>query len=190
MIKLVKEIRAQTGAGVVDIKKALDEASGDKEKAIKILRKRGLEKAVKKESREASEGFLGSYVHMDGKMGVFVKLLCETDFVARNEEFRDLARDLAMHIAAMDPQAVNKEDVSDELVADHKEFWIEEVKGKPEDIIKKILKGKEDKFRSEKALLSQSFVKNPELTVEEVIKDKIAKMGENIKVEDFVRFQL
>ena len=144
MLELIKEIREQTGAGVVDVKKALDDASGDKDKALEILRKQGLKKADKKADRIAGEGVVVAYVHADGKSGAMVKLLCETDFVARNDEFKALANDIAMHIVAMSPT-----DVED--------------------------------------LYSQAFVKNPEVTVEELVKDKIATIGENIKVESFVK---
>lgn len=192
MLNTIKEIRNQTGAGVVDIKKALEEAAGDKEKAIDILRKKGLEKAAKKGDRSAKEGVLGNYIHSNGKLGAMVKLYCETDFVARNEEFQQLAKDLAMHVAAMNPQVVSPDDVDVQLVSEQKLIWTEQLKaeGKPENIVDTILQGKEAKLRAEMALLTQPFVKDPERTIEELIKEKIAKIGENIQVGGFVRFEL
>jgi elongation factor Ts len=192
MMKLIKEIREETGAGVVDIKKALDETKGDKEEAKKILRQKGLEKASKKKEREAKEGLVGFYIHSDGKQGAMVKIYCETDFVARNEEFKQLAKDLAMQVAAMNPIAINKEDVSEKIVNEQKEFWLKELEKekKPKEIQEKILVGKEDKLRSEKALLAQSFVKDPEKTVEVLIKEKIAKLGEKIEIGEFVKMEI
>ena len=192
MLETIKDIRNLTGAGVVDIKKALEEAGGDKEKAIDILRKKGLEKAAKKGDREAKEGVVGVYVHSNEKLGAMIKLYCETDFVARNAEFKELAKDLAMHIVAMKPQCVYPQEVDNEEVAKQREFWIEQLKseGKPEAILDKILQGKEDKLRKEAALMTQAFVKNPDVTVEELVKEKIAKIGENIQIGDFIRFEL
>lgn len=192
MMKLIKEIREETGAGVVDIKKALDETKGDKEEAKKILRQKGLEKASKKKEREAKEGLVGFYIHSDGKQGAMVKIYCETDFVARNEEFKQLAKDLAMQVAAMNPIAINKEEVSEKIVNEQKEFWLKELEKekKPKEIQEKILVGKEDKLRSEKALLAQSFVKDPEKTVEVLIKEKIAKLGEKIEIGEFVKMEI
>lgn len=192
MMKIIKEIREETGAGVVDIKKALDESKGDKEQAKKILRQKGLEKAGKKKDREAKEGLIGFYLHSDGKQGAMVKLYCETDFVARNDEFQQLAKDLAMQVAAMDPLALDKKDVPTEMIAEKKEFWLKELADdkKPEEIKEKILEGKENKLRSEKALLSQNFVKDPEKTIEVLIQEKIAKLGENIEVGEFVKMEI
>jgi elongation factor Ts len=192
MLELIKKIRNQTGAGMVDIKKALEEAKGNEEEALKILRKRGIEKAAKKADREAGEGTIGVYVHTDGKKVALVKLLCETDFVADNEEFQQLAKDLAMQVAAMDPVAVSPEEVPEKLIVEQKTTWKEEVEkeGKPAEIAEKILSGKEQKLRNEMSLLGQAFVKDPELTVEELIKEKIAKVGENIKVGEFIRMEL
>ncbi|QQS61488.1 MAG: elongation factor Ts [Candidatus Moraniibacteriota bacterium] len=188
----IKSLRGRTGAGVVDVKKALDEANGDDAKALEILKKRGHDKAIKKADRDASEGIIGQYVHSNGKIGVLVKLLCETDFVARNEEFVSLSRDIAMHIAAMDPECLRSEDVSNEKVLKEREIWTEQLKneGKKEEIIQNILLGKEKKFRNERALLSQFFIKNPEMTVEQIITEKISRMGENIQVGDFIRYEL
>lgn len=188
----IKELRERTGAGVVDVKKALEEASGDEVKAIDILKKQGHDKAIKKSSRETREGVIGQYVHSNGKVGVMVKLLCETDFVAKNEEFLSLSRDLSMHIAAMNPECMHPEEVSEEVVAKEREIWTEQLKGegKKEEIIANILIGKEKKFREERALLTQGFVKDPNMTVEQVITEKIAKIGEKIQVSSFVRYEL
>ncbi len=192
MLELIKKIRNQTGAGVIDIKKALDEADGDEAKTIELLRKRGLEKADKKGDRDASEGIIASYVHSNGKVAVLVKLLCETDFVARNEEFVSLGEDIAMHIAAMNPKSISPDQIPEDIVDEHKKMWSEELveEGKPAEIVAKIMEGKEQKLRGENALLSQSFVKDPERTVEEIVKEAAGKMGENIKVGEFTRMQL
>ncbi|MEA1926178.1 MAG: elongation factor Ts [Patescibacteria group bacterium] len=192
MLELIKKIRSETGAGVIDIKKALEEANGSEKDAVDILRRRGLEKAGKKGSREAKEGVIVSYVHTNGKVAVLVKVLCETDFVARNDEFKELANDLAMQIAAMDPKSVSPEDIPQLFIDEHKKDWKKEAEDekKPEDITKKIIEGKEQRLRNENALLAQAFIKDQDKTVEEVIKGKIAKMGENIKVEEFVRLEL
>lgn len=185
-------MREETGAGVVDVKKALDEANGDMEAARELLRKRGQAKALKKADRTTNEGIIGSYVHSNGKVAGMVKLLCETDFVARNEAFQDLARDIAMHVVASSPQVVSSDEVSEELVAKERAIWEEQManENKPADIIAKIMEGKEKKFREENALLSQPFVKNPEQTVNDVVTEAIAKMGEKITVASFVRFEL
>jgi len=191
-LEQIKKIREITGAGMVDVKKAIDEAKGDDQKAIEILRKKGQSKAVKKMDREAKEGIIASYIHSNKKIGSMVKLYCETDFVARNEEFQQLAADIAMHISAMDPKVLNADEISDELVAKEKEIWKEQLvaEGKPKAMLEKIMEGKEKKFREESALLTQSFVKEPELKVQDLINEKIGKIGENIQVGGFVRFEL
>jgi elongation factor Ts len=192
MFELVKKIRERTGAGMVAIKKAVDEAGGDEEKAIEILRKQGQSKAAKKADRAANEGVVVSYIHSNNKVGALIKLLCETDFVARNEEFVALAKDIAMHITAMNPKFIKPEDVPAALVEKEKEIWrallVQEKK--PAAMIEKIMEGKEKKFREESALLTQSFVKNPEVTVGELIVEKIGKMGENIQVGEISRIEL
>jgi len=191
-LEQIKKLREKSGAGIVEIKKALEEAGGNEEKAIIILRKRGQEKAVKKSERSAKEGVVASYIHSNGKVGAIVKVFCETDFVARNEEFKELARDLAMHITASNPQCLKPEDISDKVIDQEKEIWIArlEEEKKPKNIIPKIMEGKEKKFREESALLTQPFVKNPDLTVGELVAEKIGKIGENIQVGDFARFEL
>lgn len=192
MLDKIKKIREQTGAGVVDIKKALDETNGDEAKAIEILRKKGQDKALKKSDREAKEGVVVSYIHSNNKLGAMVKLYCETDFVARNDEFQELAKDVAMHISATDPQFLNPEDVTQKVVDKEKEIWEEQIKeeGKPKDIVEKIMEGKEKKFREEISLMSQPFVKDTDMTVGELITEKIGKIGENIQIGDFSRFEL
>jgi elongation factor Ts len=192
MLELIKKIRERTGAGVVAIKKAIDEVGMDEEKVIEVLRKSGQSKAAKKADREAKEGVVASYVHSNNRVAALVKLLCETDFVARNEEFQNLAKDIAMHVTAMNPKFIKPEDVSAEIVEKEKEIWKSQLaaEGKKEDMIEKILAGKEKKFREDSALLTQAFVKNPEVTVGELIIEKIGKIGENIQVGEMVRVEL
>jgi len=191
-LEQIKNLREKTGAGIVEVKKALQESGGDAEKAIVILRKRGQEKAVKKSERSAKEGVVAAYIHSNGKVGAIVKLFCETDFVARTEEFKELARDLAMHITASNPKYLKPDQVSEKIIEQEKEIWVAQLEqeGKPKNIIPKALIGKEKKFREESALLTQPFVKNPDLTVGELIGEKIGKIGENIQVGDFARFEL
>lgn len=191
MFELVKKIRERTGAGMVAIKKAVDEAGGDEEKAIEILRKQGDSKAAKKADRVTKEGVVVSYVHSN-KVGAMVKLLCETDFVARNDEFVMLAKDIAMHITAMSPKFIKPEDVPVEIIEKEKEIWraLLETEKKSAEMIEKIMIGKEKKFREESALLTQSFVKNPEITINELIVAAIGKMGEKIEVGEISRIEL
>ena len=190
-MELIKKIRERTGAGMVAIKKAVDESNGDEEKAIEILRKQGDSKAAKKADRVTKEGVVVSYVHSN-KVGVLVKVLCETDFVARNEEFVALAKDIAMHIAAMSPRFIKPEDMPAEIVEKEKEIWraLLEQEKKPAEMMEKIMIGKEKKFREESALLTQSFVKNPEMTVNELIVAAIGKMGEKIEIGEISRIEL
>ena len=191
-LEQIKKIREMLGSCIVETKKALDEAGGDEEKAIEIIRKRGQLKAAKKSDREAGEGVVVSYIHPNNKLGAIVKLYCESDFVARNTEFLELAKDIAMHICAMNPQYVKPEDVPVATLEKEKEIWQEQLKAenKPAEIMAKILEGKEKKFREELALLTQSYVKNPDQTVEALITEKIAKIGENIRVGGFTRMEL
>ncbi len=188
----VKELREKTGAGMMDCKKALAEAGGDFAKAEEFLRKKGLASAAKKAGRIASEGAVGSYVHMGGKIGVLVEVNCETDFVARNEAFQAIVKDVAMHVAAAAPQYVRREEVPAEVVA--KELEIAKAQAreqkKPEAIIEKIAQGKVDKFFKETCLLEQPFVKDDKKTVQEMITEQVAKIGENIQVRRFARFVL
>ncbi len=188
----IKTLREMTAAGILDCKKVLEETNGDLEKAASLLRERGIVKAVKKMDREASEGAIVSYVHHNGKIGVLVQLNCETDFVARNEKFIELGKNIAMHIAATNPLFVKAEEVSPELIEKERELQraalIEE--GKPADKVDKILEGKMKKFAADICLLDQGFVKEPEKTVGDIIKASIATLGENIAVGRFVRYAL
>lgn len=192
MIEKIKKIREMTGAGVVDIKKALEEAGGIEEKAVEILRLKGLQKAEKKGDRQVGEGAIFSYIHGNGKTAALVKLHCETDFVSRNEEFCQLGRDLAMQVVAMSPKAVRAEDIALEEIEKQQAFWLKELEGsnKPEEIKEKIMTGKKEKFCQENSLLGQAFIKDPEKTVEELVKEKIAKLGENIQVGGFLKMDL
>ncbi len=188
----VNQLREKTGAGIVEVKKALEEANGDEEQAIQLLKKRGEAKALKRTDREAHEGIVTTYVHSNARVGVMLTLLCETDFVARNEDFQALGRDLAMHIAAMNPLYLSPESVPSEAVAKERVIWEEQVKqeGKPAEIAEKILAGKEKKFREELALLSQPFVKDPSKTVGELITESIHRIGEKVEVGQFVRYEI
>jgi len=188
----VKALREKTGGGIVEVKKALDEANGDEAKAIEILKKRGEAKALKKTDRTAGEGIVVSYIHSNQRVGTLLTLLSETDFVARNSEFQELAHDLAMHVTAMAPRYVRPEDVPAELVASERKIWEEQVaaEGKPAEIAEKILIGKEKKFREELALLTQPFVKDPTKTVQALITENIHRIGENIQVGSFTRFEI
>ena len=188
----IQKLRSETGAGIMDIKRALEEAGGDVEGARDILRKRGAATAAKKGERETHEGLVVSYIHPGGKVGVLLKLYCETDFVARTDDFQQLAADIAMHVAAMSPQYVSREAVPAEIIEKEKEVYAEQVagEGKPADITEKIVEGKLEKFYSENVLPEQSFVKDGDKTVKERIEEAIATLGENIQIGDFVRFEL
>jgi len=190
--KLVKQLREMTGAGILDCKKALEEAGGDLEKAAEILRKKGIAKAAKKASRETKEGIIHSYIHAGGRVGVLLELNCETDFVARNELFQELAKELAMQIAAMKPKYVSREDVPEEIINKEKEIVKEAAlaEGKPPHIADKIADGKIEKFFKEVVLLEQPYIKDDKKTIEELIKEYIAKLGENIKVSRFCRYEV
>lgn len=188
----IKTLRERTGAGVMDVKAALSESGGDIEKAVEILRKKGAASALKKSGRDAKEGWIGSYVHGNGKIGVIVEINCETDFVARNADFQDFARTIAMQIAATDPLVVKPEDVSDELITKEKEIAIEQLKaeGKPEAMFEKILEGKMKKFREERSLMTQPFIKDPEKTIADLLAEAVAKIGENIQIGRFKRIEI
>lgn len=191
-MEMIKALREKTGAGIVDVKKAFDEAGGDEAKAIEILRKRGQDKAMKKGDRETREGIVISYVHSNSRIGSLVKLYCETDFVARNDEFQTLGRDIAMQVAASAPQYLKPEDVPAEAVEKERAIWREQLiqEGKPADMIGKIMAGKEQKFRNDISLLTQPFVKDPQKTIGELLTEKIHKIGENIQVGSFVRYEM
>jgi len=190
--KLVKDLREKTGLGMMDCKKALQETEGDLEKAVEYLRKKGALKAAKREGRATSEGRIASYIHSNAKIGVLVELKCESDFVAKTDQFATLAKDLCMQVAASAPRWVSPEDVPIEVIAKEKEIFMSQAKdaGKPDKILEKIAEGKLKKFYSEECLLEQNFVKDPDKTVGNLIKEYIAQLGENITVGRFVRFQL
>jgi len=189
---LIKDLRERTGAGMADCKKALVEVAGDMDKAIDWLRAKGLSKAAKKAGREATEGAVVSYIHGGGRIGVLVEINCETDFVARNEDFQGFTRDVAMQIAAMAPQFVRVEEIGEDVIAKEREVLMAKAKesGKPEPVIAKMVDGQIAKFKKEICLLDQSFVKNPDKTINDLQQELIAKIGENIKIRRFVRFEL
>lgn len=189
---MVKELRTKTGAGIMDCKNALAESNGNVEEAITFLRKKGLAAAEKKSGRATREGLVGSYIHSTGKIGVMVEVACETDFVARTDEFHGLVKDIAMHVAAADPVAVTREEIPQEVVATEREMMKAQVveMGKPEAIADKIVEGKMEKWYGEKVLLEQPFVKDPDNKISDVVTAAVAKLGENIQVRRFSRFVL
>ena len=190
--KDVADLRQRTGAGMMECKKALEETNGDIDKAIELLRKKGIAKAEKRAGRETSEGVITSYIHPPGKIGVLVELNCETDFVARTDDFKNLGREIAMHIASAAPVAVDKTGVSDELVAKERRIFEEQARasGKPDAIIQKMVDGKVESYYKDVALLSQPWIREPKKTIEELIKETASKLGEHITVRRFVRYQL
>ena len=187
----VKELREMTGAGMMECKKVLEEANGDKEKAAELLRERGVVKAAKKAGRIAAEGLVESYIHGDGRIGVLVEVNIETDFAAKNPEFREFVKDIAMQIAATKPEYVKREEVPTEVIEKEKEIIKAQAlnEGKPEAAIEKIVTGRIDKFFAETCLLEQDFIKDPDKTVQQVLTEKIANIGENITIRRFVRFE-
>ena len=189
---LVKELRERTGIGMMECKKALEESNGDIEKAITILRKKGHARAQKKMERQAKEGIVGSYIHLNGKIGVLVEVNCESDFVARNEEFQALVKNIALHIAAANPQYVSSEDIPPEVLEEEKEIIREQFKdsGKPAEIVEKIVQGKLSKFYQETCLLDQAYIKDDKIPVKDLVTDFIAKIGENVVIGRFSRFEL
>ncbi len=187
---LVKELREKTGAGVMECKKALEEAEGNVDKAVEILRKKGLEVAQKKKSRSTQEGLIASYIHFGGKIGVLVEVNCETDFVARTEEFKELVKNITMQIAASSPRYISREDIPPEVLEKEKEIYRTQFLNRPPQVVEKIIQGKLEKFFSEVCLLDQPFIRNPDITVREYIESLIGKLGENIQVRRFVRYQL
>jgi elongation factor Ts len=190
--EMIKKLRSETGAGILDCKKALLQAEGDQEKAIDILRKKGISIADSKFGRETVEGLVGSYIHFGGKIGVLLEINCETDFVARTEEFQELMKDIAMHIAAMKPKYIAKEDVEKEVLEKEKEIYAEQAKadGKPDKIIDKIVEGRLRKFYEQICLLYQPYVKESDMTVQDRITQVISKLRENIQVRRFIRWEL
>lgn len=190
--QMVKELRDKTSAGMMDCKKALGETEGDMEKAVDLLRKKGLAVAAKRAGRATSEGVVETYIHAGGKLGVMIELNCETDFVAKTDQFRELARDLGMHIAASNPVSVDREGVPADILAREKDIYVQQAleSGKPENIVEKIVSGKVEKYLAEICLLEQKYVKNPDLSVQDLLTDCIGKMGENISIKRFARFQI
>tara|TARA_B100000941_G_scaffold64950_1_gene43122 strand:+ start:881 stop:1477 length:597 start_codon:yes stop_codon:yes gene_type:complete len=190
--KLVKTLRERTGAGMMDCKKALVEAKGDLDSAVDFLRKAGIAKAEKKSSRAANEGIIFSYIHHGNKLGVLVELCCETDFVAKTDGFNDLAASIAMQVAASNPIAIDESGIAQEILDKEKEIFMEQAKssGKPDNVIQKIVDGKLKKFIEDNCLINQSFVKNPDMTISQLVQEAVAKLGENITISRFVRFAL
>ena len=188
---MVKQLREKSGAGMMDCKQALVECDSDIDKAVDFLRKKGLATAQKRAGRAMTEGTIQSYIHMGGKLGVLVEVNCETDFVAKNEDFVQFARNIAMHIAATNPLGLRAEDVVEETVQRERDIYQAQAleTGKPENVITKIVDGKMNKFFKENCLLNQPYVRDPDLTVEDVLNELIAKIGENITIRRFVRFQ-
>ncbi|MDD8011910.1 MAG: translation elongation factor Ts [Acidobacteriota bacterium] len=191
-MELVKKLREQTGISILECKKAIEEAKGDLTQAAEILRKKGFEKAKAKSSRATNQGAVGAYIHMKGKIGVLVELGCETDFVAKNEDFQELIKDIAMQIAAMNPRYVSEKDIPEAVLEKEKEIYREQLakSGKPAAIVDKIVEGKLGKFYAEVCLLHQSFFKDEKITIEKLIAEKIHKTGENIVVKRFTRYQM
>jgi elongation factor Ts len=190
--QMVKELRERTGAPMLQCKTALQEAGGSIDDAIQLLRKKGLAAAAKKAGRTTTEGAVGSYIHAGGKVGVLIEVNCETDFVARTDDFQQLVKDLAMHVAAAEPRFVRREEVTEEVLESEREIYREQVRlsGKPEHLVDRIVEGKMGKFYSETVLLEQPFIKNPDQKVEQLIAEKVAAIGENIQVRRFARFRL
>lgn len=188
---MVKQLREKTGAGMMDCKEALTECGGDVSKAVDFLRKKGLATAAKRAGRSMSEGVIASYIHMGGKLGTLVEVNCETDFVAKNEDFLEFAKNIAMHIAATNPVGIRPEDVPEDIINKEKEIYRAQAleTGKPENILNKIAEGKLNKFFKENCLLSQPYVRDPNMAVSDLINEMIAKIGENITIKRFVRFQ-
>ena len=190
--EMVKDLREKTGAGIMDCKRALSDAGGDMDKALDILRQKGLAIAAKKAARETKEGLISSYIHAGGRIGVLAEVNCETDFVARNSEFQELVRDIAMQIAWSNPPFLRREDVPPSILEKEREIYKVQARetGKPEHVIEKIVDGKIEKFFNDSCLLEQPFIKDSSVTLNDLIRQKIAKTGENISIKRFVRYQL
>lgn len=189
---MVKELREKSGAGMMDCKRALQEAGGDFEKAMENLRKKGIAKAAKRAGREANEGVIASYIHQGSRLGVLVEVNCETDFVANTDDFKSFCKNVAMHIAASNPVAITREEVDPALVDKEKEIYREQAlaSGKPEHIVEKIIEGRMDKFFQEICLLEQPYVRDPDKTIKDLLTETIAKVGENVTIKRFARFQI
>ncbi len=190
--QMVKDLRDKTAAGMMDCKKALADTNGDMEKAVDLLRQKGLAVAAKRAGRATSEGVVETYIHAGGKLGVMVELGCETDFVAKNDSFREFARDIAMHIAATNPVSISREEVPEAILAREKEIYIQQAieSGKPANIAEKMVVGKIEKYLAEICLLEQKFVKNDQLSIQDLLNELVGKMGENISIKRFARFQV
>ncbi len=190
--KVVKSLREKTGAGMMDCKKALQEAEGNEEKAIDILREKGLSAAAKRSGRAANQGIVDSYIHLGGKIGVLVEVNCETDFVARNDEFREFVRNICLQVAATNPAYLRREDVPESVLEKEKQFIVNQAlsEGKPEKIIDKIVEGRLDKYYSENCLMEQAFIKDEDMTIKELLTGIIAKIGENIVIRRYCRFEI
>ncbi|MFH2123238.1 MAG: translation elongation factor Ts [Pseudomonadota bacterium] len=190
--QMVKDLRDKTGAGMMDCKKALSENAGDMEKAVDFLRQKGLAVAAKRAGRATSEGVVETYIHAGGKLGVMVELNCETDFVAKTDDFREFARDVAMHIAAANPVSLSRDDVPADIVERERQIYVQQAieSGKPESIAEKMVSGKIDRFLSEICLLEQQFVKNPDKSIQDMLTELVGKMGENVSIKRFARFQV
>jgi elongation factor Ts len=189
---MVKKLREKTSAGMMDCKKALLEVKGDMDKAVEFLRKKGLATAQKRAGRAMTEGTIQSYIHMTGKLGVLVEVNCETDFVAKNEDFQEFAKNIAMHIAASNPLGIKPEDVSEEIIDSEKDIYRAQAldMGKPENLLDKIVEGKLKKFYQENCLLNQPFVRDPDISIADLMNELIAKIGENITIKRFIRYQI
>lgn len=190
--QMVKDLRDKTAAGMMDCKKALTETDGDMEKAVDLLRQKGLAVAAKRAGRATSEGVIETYIHAGGKLGVMVELGCETDFVAKTDAFREFARDVAMHIAATNPVSISRDEVPESVLTREKDIYIQQAidSGKPANIAEKMVAGKIEKFLAEVCLLEQKYVKNPDLSIQDLLNEVVGKMGENISIKRFARFQV
>ena len=189
---MVKQLREKTGVGIMDCKEALSQSNGDIDNAVDFLRKKGLATAQKRAGRAMSEGLIQPYIHMGGKLGVLVEINSETDFVAKNDDFKEFAKNIAMHIAAASPVGIASDDVPEEVINKEKEIYRAQAieLGKPENVIDKIVEGKLNKFYKDNCLLNQAYVRNPDINISDLLNDLIAKMGENITIKRFVRFQI
>jgi elongation factor Ts len=190
--QMVKELREKTNAGMMDCKKALTDTDGNMEKAVDLLRQKGLAVAAKRAGKETREGVIEAYIHGGGKIGVMVEVACETDFVAKTDDFKAFARNIAMHVAAVNPLALSRDEVSAEVLQREKDIYINQAleSGKPQQIAEKMVAGKMEKFLAEVCLLEQKYVKNPDLSVQDLLNELVAKMGENISIKKFARFQI
>ncbi len=188
--KQVAELRGQTGAGLMDCKKALTESEGDLEKAITILRKKGMASASKKAGRATSEGLIESYIHLGGKVGVLIEVNCETDFVAKTDDFKSLVKDLCLHIAAVNPICISRDEVPADLIEKEREIAASQAEGKPPAAVQKIVEGKLNKYYATACLLDQPFVKDGEKSVQDILNEQISKLGENMQINRFSRFQI